>query len=257
MLRSLQRNVGRVLKYSLRHLLCPGIFAMKHILLIEDDAGITQYICSNLEKSDFKITPISDGSNGLKTALAQPWDCILLDRMLPMDVDGLDILKALKAIGNKTPVIIVSALEKTEERVRCLKAGADDYLPKPFIIDELEARIEAVIRRSHASHMPSAHTLRMGDMHIDLLTQTAYRGHEKIPLNPREFKLLAYLIKNAGQTVTRAMVLENVWEYNFQPETNIIDVHISHLRQKIDVQGGLSLIRTVRGAGYCIDAPAP
>ena len=235
----------------------PRDFSMKHILLIEDDAGIAQYICSNLEKSNLKITHITDGSNGLKTALAQPWACILLDRMLPMDVDGLDILKALKAIGNKTPVIIVSALEKTEERVLCLKAGADDYLPKPFIIDELEARIEAVIRRSHPTHTQDSHMMRIGDMHIDLLTHTAYRDNEKIILNPREFKLLAYLIKNAGQTVTRAMVLENVWEYNFQPETNIIDVHISHLRQKIDAKGAPSLIRTVRGAGYCIDAPAP
>lgn len=230
---------------------------MKHILLIEDDAGIAQYISSHLESSIYQVTHISDGSDGLKNALAQPWDCILLDRMLPMDVDGLDILKALQALGKKTPVIIISALEKTEERVRCLKAGADDYLPKPFIIEELEARIEAVIRRSSQKNIPSAHTMQIGCLHIDLLTHTAYRGTEKIILNPREFKLLAYLIKNTGQTVTRSMILENVWEYNFQPETNIIDVHISHLRQKIDDKGVPSLIRTVRGMGYCIDAPAP
>lgn len=230
---------------------------MKHILLIEDDAGIAQYISSHLESSIYQVTHTSDGSDGLKNALAQPWDCILLDRMLPMDVDGLDILKALQALGKKTPVIIISALEKTEERVRCLKAGADDYLPKPFIIEELEARIEAVIRRSSKKNIPSAHTMQIGCLHIDLLTHTAYRGTEKIILNPREFKLLAYLIKNTGQTVTRSMILENVWEYNFQPETNIIDVHISHLRQKIDDKGVPSLIRTVRGMGYCIDAPAP
>lgn len=230
---------------------------MKHILLIEDDSGIAAYICSNLEKSNYQLTHIADGSVGLKTALSQKWDCVLLDRMLPMDVDGIDILKALRALGNTTPVIIVSALEKTDERIRCLKAGADDYLPKPFFIDELEARIEAVIRRSNHLNAPAVHTMQIGDLHIDLLTHTAYRGEEKIILNPREFKLLAYLIKNAGQTVTRSMVLENVWEYDFQPETNIIDVHISHLRQKIDEKGASSLIRTVRGKGYSIHAPAP
>lgn len=229
---------------------------MKHILLIEDDAGIAQYICSNLEKSSYQTTHITDGSNGLKAMLSQPWDCILLDRMLPMEVDGLDLLKALRALGNHTPIIIVSALEKTDERIRCLKAGADDYLTKPFIIDELEARIEAVIRRSHQKNTPLHHVMHIGSLHIDLLTHTAYRGEEKILLNPREFKLLAYLIKNAGQTVTRAMVLENVWEYDFHPETNIIDVHISHLRQKIDTKGAPSLIRTIRGVGYSIDAPA-
>lgn len=229
---------------------------MKNILLIEDDLSIAQYILSNFDPSIYQITHTTDGSDGLKNALAQSWDCILLDRMLPMDVDGLDILKALQALGNKTPVIIVSALEKTEERVRCLKAGADDYLPKPFIIEELEARIEAVIRRSNQTSTPAAHMMQIGSLHIDLLTHTAYRGEEKIILNPREFKLLAYLIKNTGQTVTRNMILENVWEYNFQPETNIIDVHISHLRQKIDEKGSPSLIRTVRGMGYCIDAPA-
>ena len=230
---------------------------MKHILLIEDDSGIAEYICSNLEKSNYQLTHIDDGSVGLKTALSQKWDCVLLDRMLPMDVDGIDILKALRALGNTTPVIIVSALEKADERIRCLKAGADDYLPKPFFIDELEARIEAVIRRSNHLNAPAVHTMQIGNLHIDLLTHTAYRGEEKIILNPREFKLLAYLIKNAGQTVTRSMVLENVWEYDFQPETNIIDVHISHLRQKIDEKGAPSLIRTVRGKGYSIHAPAP
>ncbi len=230
---------------------------MKHILLIEDDSGIAEYICSNLEKSNYQLTHITDGSIGLKTALSQKWDCVLLDRMLPSDVDGIDILKALRALGNTTPVVIVSALEKTDERIRCLKAGADDYLPKPFFIDELEARIEAVIRRSNHLHAPALHTMQIGNLHIDLLTHTAYRGEEKIILNPREFKLLAYLIKNAGQTVTRSMVLENVWEYDFQPETNIIDVHISHLRQKIDEKGVSSLIRTVRGKGYSIHAPAP
>lgn len=230
---------------------------MKNILLIEDDAGISQYICSNLEKSGYHITHAADASNGLKTALSQPWSCILLDRMLPIDVDGLDILKALRALGNSTPVIIVSALEKIDERILCLKAGADDYLPKPFFINELEARIEAVMRRSLLSHTPSAHAMQIGNLHIDLITHTVHRDNQKILLNPREFKLLAYLIKNAGQTVTRTMVLENVWDYDFQPETNIIDVHISHLRQKIDEKGATSLIRTIRGVGYSIDAPAP
>nr|WP_246254308.1 response regulator transcription factor [Comamonas jiangduensis] len=212
---------------------------MKNILLIEDDTGIAQYICSNLEKSNYHITHVAEASNGLKTALSQPWSCILLDRMLPVEVDGLDILKALRALGNSTPVIIVSALEKIDERILCLKAGADDYLPKPFFINELEARLEAVMRRSNLSQAPLSHAMQIGNLHVDLITHTVYREKEKILLNPREFKLLAYLIKNAGQTVTRAMVLENVWDYDFQPETNIIDVHISHLRQKIDEKGAL------------------
>lgn len=228
---------------------------MKNILLIEDDAEIAQYICENLASPPYAITHTTDGSEGLKAALSQPWDVLLLDRMLPNEVDGLDILKAIRAMGHHFPVIVVSALGQTEERVRCLKAGADDYLPKPFLMEELEARMEAVIRRSTPSQQEQAHTLTLGDLHIDLLKHTVYRGEEKIPLNTREFKLLAYLIKNAGQTVTRSMVLENVWEYDFQPETNIIDVHISHLRQKIDGKNGPSIIRTVRGVGYSIEIP--
>ena len=230
---------------------------MKNILLIEDDTEIAQYICENLLSTEYSITHSTNGSEGLKAGLSQPWDVVLLDRMLPNEVDGLDILKAMRAMGHQWPVIVVSALGQTEERVRCLKAGADDYLPKPFLMEELEARIEAVMRRSNSTAQEQAHTLTLGNLRIDLLKHTVHRGEEKIPLNTREFKLLAYLIKNAGQTVTRSMVLENIWEYDFQPETNIIDVHISHLRQKIDGKNGPSVIRTVRGVGYSIDIPTP
>jgi len=193
---------------------------MKHILLIEDDAAIAEYISSNLCPATYQVVHVTEANSGLQHALSRAWDCILLDRMLPMGVDGLDVLKALRAVANTTPTMVVSALGQTDERVRCLKAGADDYLPKP-----------------------------------DLIAHAVFRAGERIALNPREFKLLGYLLKNAGQTVTRTMVLENVWAYDFQPETNIIDVHISHLRQKIDVGGGPSLIRTVRGMGYRIDVP--
>lgn len=229
---------------------------MKHILLIEDDGANAQYVMDNLKNAGCQITHAADANSGLQLALSRPWDCIILDRMLPMEVDGIDILKALRAIGNRTPVIVVSALEQTEERIRCLKAGADDYLPKPFYLGELEARMEALIRRSATVSGPTKHMLGLGELQVDLLTHTVHRAGDRISLNPREFKLLSYLVRNAGQTVTRAMVLENVWEYDFQPETNIIDVHISHLRQKIDPPGATSLIRTVRGVGYRIDVPA-
>lgn len=228
---------------------------MTNILLIEDDAEIAQYICENLQPTKYSITVQTEGSEGLKSALSRNWDLVVLDRMLPHDVDGLDIIKAIRAMGHMFPVIVVSALGQTEERVRCLKAGADDYLPKPFLMEELEARIDAIIRRSAPNQQSQGHTLTLGDLKIDLIKHTVKRGEEKIAINTREFKLLAYLIKNAGQTVTRSMVLENVWEYDFQPETNIIDVHISHLRQKIDGKNIPSIIRTVRGVGYSIEIP--
>lgn len=228
---------------------------MKHILLIEDDGANAQYVMEHLNHSECQITHAAEANAGLQLALSRPWDCIILDRMLPMGVDGIDILKALRAIANRTPVIVVSALEQTEERIRCLKAGADDYLTKPFYLGELAARLEALMRRSATVMGQAEHMLQLGDLHVNLLSHAVYRAGEKISLNPREFKLLSYLVKNAGQTVTRAMVLENVWEYDFQPETNIIDVHISHLRQKIDLPDAHSLIRTVRGVGYRIDAP--
>ncbi|ANY62899.1 DNA-binding response regulator [Comamonas aquatica] len=228
---------------------------MKHILLIEDDAAIAEYISSNLCPATYQVVHVTEANSGLQHALSRAWDCILLDRMLPMGVDGLDVLKALRAVANTTPTMVVSALGQTDERVRCLKAGADDYLPKPFIMEELEARIEALVRRTATSTPPASHVLQLGDLQVDLIAHAVFRAGERIALNPREFKLLGYLLKNAGQTVTRAMVLENVWAYDFQPETNIIDVHISHLRQKIDVGGVPSLIRTVRGMGYRIDVP--
>jgi len=228
---------------------------MKQILLVEDDIAIAEYIFSNLCNTTYEVTHATDANAGLQWALSRTWDCIILDRMLPMEVDGVDILKALRALANATPVMMVSALGQTDQRIRCLKAGADDYLPKPFFIGELEARLEALIRRSGQSPSPSGHMLQLGDLQVDLLAHSVHRAGEKIALNPREFKLLGYLLKHAGQTVTRAMVLENVWEYDFQPETNIIDVHISHLRQKIDHKAGPSLIRTIRGVGYRIDAP--
>ncbi|MET4576251.1 response regulator transcription factor [Ottowia thiooxydans] len=228
---------------------------MKNILLVEDDLAIAEYIFSNLCNKTYKITHATDANAGLHMALSRSWDCIILDRMLPMEVDGIDILKALRALANATPVIIVSALGQTDQRILCLKAGADDYLPKPFFIGELEARLEALIRRIGQAPSPSDHVLQLGDLRVDLLSHSVHRAGEKILLNPREFKLLGYLLKHAGQAVTRAMVLENVWEYDFQPETNIIDVHISHLRQKIDNKNSPSLIRTIRGVGYRIDAP--
>lgn len=222
-------------------------------LLIEDDSEVSKYIGKGLREQGYSVDSVLDGKEGLGLASTESYDVMIVDRMLPK-LDGLSILKSVRAAGNNTPVIVLSALGEVDDRVKGLKAGGDDYLVKPFAFSELLARIEAVVRRAESSSDGSVTELSVGDLHMDLLSRKVTRAGQKIDLQSREFKLLEYLVKNQGQVVTRTMLLENVWNYHFDPQTNVIDVHISRLRSKIDKEFDPPLIRTVRGAGYIIEA---
>ena len=218
------------------------------ILIVEDDAGTAQFVEKGLSEAGHATTLAETGVDGLTHALDGAFDVIILDRMLPK-LDGISILKTLRSNKVQTPVLLLSALGQTDHRVEGLRAGADDYLAKPFVFSELLARLEAIYRRSAAA--PSNDTvLKVRDLTLDLMTRCATRGDRQIELQPREYKILEYLMRTAGRIVTRTMLLENVWDYHFDPQTNVIDVHISRLRKKIDQPGETPLIQTVRGAGY-------
>ena len=223
----------------------------KKILVVEDDSTTADYIVSGLEQNGFIVDHAGDGRDGLFHATDGKYAAIVLDRMLP-GMDGLAVLKALRAAGIQTPVIILSALGSTDERVRGLKTGADDYLTKPFSFSELLARIEALQRRAPASTEKVTTSLTCADLHMDLLTRRVERAGTRVDLQPREFKLLELLLRNQGQVVTRTMMLEEVWDYHFDPGTNVIDVHISRLRKKIDEDAEVPLLHTVRGVGYML-----
>ncbi len=218
-----------------------------HILLIEDDLETAQTIEQGLAVHQYRCEHTTSGGDGLALALQNDYDLIIIDRMLPV-MDGLSIVAKLRDEGLATPLLLLSALGEVDERVAGLNAGADDYLAKPFAMSELIARIEALLRRGSQQSQTSAY--RVGDLQLDLLSREVIRAGQKIDLQPREFKLLAYLMQNQDQVVTRMMLLENVWDYHFDPQTNIIDVHISRLRSKIDKPFDKPLLHTVRGAGY-------
>lgn len=223
------------------------------ILLIEDDQAVADYIIKGLKQSGFNVDHADEGKQGLLLATAENYDVMIIDRMLP-NVDGLTIIQTLRGAENKTPILILSALSEVDDRVKGLKAGGDDYLVKPFAFAELLARIEAIHRRQESSATQTR--LKVSDLEMDLLAHKVTRAGESFNLQPREYKLLEYLMKHAGQVVTRTMLLENVWEYHFDPQTNVIDVHISRLRQKIDKGFDHQLLTTVRGAGYMLHDPA-
>ncbi len=218
------------------------------ILLIEDDATTAGYIARGLEEEGFTVDRADNGRDGLFLATDASHDAIILDRMLPA-MDGMAVLAAMRAAGIATPVIILSALASADERVKGLTGGSDDYLTKPFAFAELLARLRIILRRTMASQAPET-LLSCGDLEVDLLSRRVRRGRRSIDLQPREFRLLDYLLRHSGQVVTRTMLLEGVWDYHFDPGTNVIDVHISRLRRKIDEEGEAPLIHTVRGAGY-------
>lgn len=222
------------------------------ILLIEDDNSVADYIIKGLMQSGYTVDHAADGKQGLILATSENYDVMVVDRMLP-NVDGLTIIQTMRASDNKTPVLILSALGEVDDRVKGLKAGGDDYLVKPFAFAELLARIEAILRRQESSATQTR--LKVADLEMDLLAHKVTRAGEGFNLQPREYKLLEYLMKHAGQVVTRTMLLENVWEYHFDPQTNVIDVHISRLRQKIDKGFDRQLLSTVRGAGYMLHDP--
>jgi two-component system OmpR family response regulator len=223
------------------------------ILLVEDDSGVADFIVRGFREAGHNIDHADNGKDGLFMATTETYDVLVVDRMLP-GVDGLSIIRTLRASDDHTPILILSALGQVDDRVKGLQAGGDDYLVKPFAFSELEARLDALSRRSAGK--PSTETsLTVSDLTMDLLSREVRRGGEVIVLQPRDFQLLEYLMRHAGKVVTRTMLLENVWDYHFDPQTNVIDVHISRLRAKIDKGFPVSLIQTVRGAGYKIDAP--
>ncbi|MRW92470.1 response regulator [Duganella sp. FT80W] len=224
-------------------------------LVIEDEAETSNYICKGLREAGYQVTAAANGPDGLDHASNEDWDIIILDRMLPGRIDGLSIVDKLRALGKQTPVIIVSALSTIDARVTGLRGGADDYLPKPFAFSELLARVEALLRRS----APGADStqLQVADLRLDLRTLRVTRGVKVITLQPREYRLLEYLMRNENQVVTRTMLLESVWDYHFDPQTNVIDVQISRLRAKVDKDFPLQLIHTLRGVGYRMGVTPP
>jgi two-component system, OmpR family, response regulator len=217
------------------------------ILIIEDDIDAAQLLLRGLREQGLTAEHVADGREGLNRALAQQWDLIIADRMLP-GLDGLSIIKALREQGRSMPILVLSALAEVDDRVRGLRAGGDDYLTKPYAFAELLARIEVLQRRGQAAE--SKVRLTYQDVVVDLMARTAERAGQELPLTAREFELLAFLVKHAGQVVTRKMMLEQVWDLHFDPQTNVIDVHMSRLRQAVDKGFKKTLIHTVRGAGY-------
>jgi two-component system OmpR family response regulator len=217
------------------------------ILVVEDDEVAAEYVRKGLAEAGHVVDLAADGDLGLEMARAADYDALILDRMLPK-MDGLEVLSNLREDGDATPVLILSALGEVDHKVEGLRAGGDDYLAKPYSFTELLARVEAIGRRSDPS--AAVTKLKVGDLEMDLLARTVRRAGQKILLQPREFRLLECLMRNAGRVVTRTMLLEKVWDYHFDPQTNVIDVHISRLRGKIDKEFEEPLLHTVRGAGY-------
>ncbi len=222
------------------------------VLVIEDDATMADYIAKGLGEAGYKVEQTATGRDGLFRATDGAFDLVILDRMLP-ELDGLSLLRSLRAAGVTTPVLMLTALGSVDERVKGLKAGADDYLVKPFSFAELAARAEALLRRPSETREETK--MACADLELDMVTRRVKRGEREISLRPREFQMLAYLMQRKGRVVTRTMLLEALWDYHFDPQTNVIDVHISKLRRKIDAEGEPPLIRTVRGAGYVLSEP--
>ncbi|BCI66699.1 MAG: response regulator transcription factor [Acetobacter sp.] len=223
------------------------------ILLVEDDPTVRGFVAKGLTETGHLVEQADNGKDGLFLAVSEKFDVIILDRMLPGGIDGLRILETLRSQANATPVLILSALADVDDRVAGLKAGGDDYLTKPFAFSELLARVEALGRRGRNESAPQT-KLEISGLEMDLLSRTVKREGQKIDLQPREFRLLEFLMRHAGQVVTRTMLLEGVWDYHFDPQTNVIDVHVSRLRQKVDKPFEQPLIHTVRNAGYMLRA---
>lgn len=224
-----------------------------HILVVEDDPEMQHYLVQGLTQAGHTVETCADGKQGLELAAAGSQDVIILDRMLP-GMDGVELLRALRGRHHDTPVLMLSALGEVDHRVQGLQAGADDYLSKPFSFLELAARVDALYRRQQAQ-AETVTELRVGDLVLDLIGRRARRSGEAIELWPLEFRLLEYLMRNAGRVVTRNMLLENVWNLHFDPQTNVVEVHMSRLRAKVDKQFNDKLIHTVRGSGYVVRTP--
>jgi two-component system OmpR family response regulator len=222
------------------------------ILVIEDDQKIAEFIAKGLKEHGHTVDHASSGRDGLMLAAGEPYDVMIVDRMLP-ELDGLAIVKTIRGAGVKTPVLFLTTLGGIDDRVEGFEAGGDDYLVKPFAFAELVARINALARRPPLSEVET--TLRVADLELDLLKRSVMRGGLPIDLQPQEYKLLEYLMRNAGRVVTRTMLLENVWHYHFEPKTSVVETHISRLRSKLERKHSEPLIHTVRGSGYVLREP--
>ena len=219
------------------------------ILIVEDDAETQGYVRNGLKESGYTVDSAADGPTGLSLAAGESYDLIIIDRMLP-GLDGLSVVKALRGAGHQTPVLFLTTMSGIDDRVEGLNAGGDDYLTKPFAFSELLARVNALLRRPPGTVQDTV--LKSQDIEIDLLKRTVMRGGKLITLQPTEFRLLEYLVRHAGQVVTRTMLLENVWDFHFDPKTNIVETHVSRLRSKMNIDDRPDPIQTVRGAGYMI-----
>lgn len=222
------------------------------ILLIEDDYDASRYIAQGLKEAGHVIDLANKGTDGFALATQESYDVLIVDRMIP-ELDGLSLIEQLRAQSINVPILILSALGNLDDKVTGLRAGGDDYLPKPFAFEELLARIEALGRRAYQGATNTF--LKVGDLEMDVLSRQVRRESTQINLQPREFRLLEYLMRHSNQVVTRTMLLENVWDYNFDPQTNVIDVHVSRLRSKIDRDFKINLLHTIRGAGYMLREP--
>lgn len=223
------------------------------ILVVEDDLEAQRYLVKGLREAGHVVDDAADGETGLTLSMSRNYEVAIVDRMLPK-LDGLKLVESMREERNMTPVLFLSALSDVDDRIKGLRAGGDDYLTKPYSFAELLARVDALVRRRDPGSVKTK--VLVGDLELDLLSRTAVRDGSNIDLQPREFRLLEYLMRHQGQIVTRTMLLENVWEYHFDPQTNVIDVHISRLRAKIDKGFSQPLLHTVRGAGYMIRAHA-
>ncbi len=224
----------------------------RRVLVLEDDPETAEQLVDCLRKSGYTVDVASDGANGLALGRSTDYVVMTVDRMLPR-VDGIEVIQRLRDEGIATPTLIISALGEVDDRVRGLRAGGDDYLVKPFAFAELLARVDALARRS--ATVVRTTLLRIGDLEMDLLTRTAHRQGRQVELLPKEFQLLEYLVRHAGQVIPRAMLLQHVWDLHFDPMTNVIDVYVGRLRRKVDSGGAYPLIHTVRGVGFCLRAP--
>lgn len=219
------------------------------LLLIEDDRKIASFVIKGLEAAGFAVDHAADGVRGLDLGLTEPYDVIIVDLMLPK-LDGLSVIENLRNQKISTPVIILSAKDSVDDRVKGLQTGSDDYLPKPFAFAELLARVQALMRRSIGQSEPTH--LEVHDLRLDLITREVTRSGRRVELQPLEYSLLAYLMRNAGKVVSKTMIMEHVWHYNFDPQTNVVEARICRLRDKIDKGFGSNLIHTVRGVGYVL-----
>ena len=220
------------------------------VLLVEDNERVTQFVIKGLKESGHTADHAANGRDGMFLAASEPYDVIIMDRMLPGDIDGLAIIEALRKSGKRTPILILSALSDVDERIRGLRAGGDDYLTKPFAFSELLARLQALIRR--ATHVAEPTTLAVGDLSMNLLTREVFRDGQKIELQSREFALLELLLRHPGRPITKTMILEHVWDYSFDPQTNVVDVLAHRLRSKLEKGFPSKILHTIRGVGYVI-----